>query len=143
MRIRRLVPLLALLTAAGAGAEPEPEGGLTVRFTGLEEMRGELIVALSNSSAMWDDGEDAFRDASIAVDGPVATAHFPDLPAGFYAVKVFHDANSNLELDMGFTGPKEKFGFSNNVMGFLGPPDFEDARFRYDGSALTITVDAF
>ncbi len=33
-------------------------------------------------------------------------------------------------MDKNFLGiPKEKYGFSNNAKGKLGPPDYEDAKF--------------
>jgi uncharacterized protein (DUF2141 family) len=57
-------------------------------------------------------------------------------------VKVFHDANSNREIDIGLMGPKEKFGFSNNVMGFMGPPDYDDAKFAFDGGTLVVDIEA-
>ncbi len=46
------------------------------------------------------------------------------LPAGKYAVTVYHDLNSNGELDRKFYGPpKEPAAFSNNYTPF-GPPRF-------------------
>ena len=40
---------------------------------------------------------------------------FTDLPAGVYAVSVFHDENMNQKLDKNFVGvPKEEYGASNN-----------------------------
>ena len=37
---------------------------------------------------------------------------------------------------------KERFGFSNNVMGRFGPPDFEQARFVLDQPELTLEIEA-
>ena len=44
-----------------------------------------------------------------------------------YAIAIFHDKNANNKFDSFLSIPKEKFGFSNNARGFLGPPKFEDA----------------
>jgi len=59
---------------------------------------------------------------------------FENIPVGKYALSVYHDANTNGELDKNLIGiPKEGFGFSNDAMGMFGPPDFKDASFDWKG----------
>ena len=36
--------------------------------------------------------------------------------------------------------PKEPYGFSNNVMGRMGPPDFEDASFEVSADTEVIVT---
>ena len=44
---------------------------------------------------------------------------------------VFHDANANGRLDLGFVGiPIEGYGFSNNVRPVLRAPSFESVAFQ-------------
>ena len=51
-----------------------------------------------------------------------------NLDPGQYTIILFHDENGNGKLDKNALGvPTEPYGFSNNVRGFLGPPDFEEA----------------
>lgn len=131
------VVVLALAPAfAGEG------GTLTVRFRGIVEKRGEVLFSLADSEKIFEADREAYRSVSLRPDGDTVVAVFEDLPAGEYAVKVFHDANSNEKLDIGLMGPKEKYGFSNNVMGFMGPPAFADAKFAFDGGALTVEIEA-
>ena len=60
-----------------------------------------------------------------------------DLPEGLYAITLFVDANKNLKIDKNFLGiPKEQFGFSNNAMGKLSAPSFEQAKFKVEGNTL-------
>ena len=60
-----------------------------------------------------------------------------DLPEGVYAIALFVDANKNLKIDKNFLGiPKEQFGFSNNAMGKLSAPSFEQAKFEVRGDTL-------
>ncbi len=134
------VSMTWLLVAASANAAGA--GKLTVHFTGIEEQRGEVLVTLANSREIFESDDEAVHSAVIAPDGKRVTAVFESIPAGEYAVKVFHDANSNKKIDIGWTGPEEKYGFSNNVMGFMGPPDFDDAKFAFDGGELTVEIDA-
>ena len=53
---------------------------------------------------------------------------------GKYVVQYFHDENKNGKLDLGFFGiPKESYGNSKNVLGFMGPPKFKDMVFDLSG----------
>ena len=62
---------------------------------------------------------------------------FINLPEGIYAIALFVDANKNLKIDKNFLGiPKEQFGFSNNAMGKLSAPSFEQAKFKVEGNTL-------
>jgi uncharacterized protein (DUF2141 family) len=65
------------------------------------------------------------------------------LPAGEYAVQVFHDVNGNGELDANFVGmPKEPWGFSNNARGNFGPPTFADTKVDVSSdTAISIRID--
>ena len=57
-----------------------------------------------------------------------------ELPAGQYAVGIFHDVNLNNKMDNNFLGlPKEQYGFSNNARALFGPPSYEDAAFELKG----------
>ena len=56
------------------------------------------------------------------------------LPYGEYAVTLFVDFNGNKKLDKNFLGiPKEQYGFSNNVMGRMSPPTFDQSKFAIAG----------
>ena len=60
-----------------------------------------------------------------------------DLPEGIYAIALFVDANKNLKIDKNFLGiPKEQFGFSNNAIGKLSAPSFEQATFKVEKNTL-------
>ena len=53
---------------------------------------------------------------------------------GEYAIAVFVDLNGNGKMDKNFLGiPKEQYGFSNNVMGRIAAPSFEQAKFEMKG----------
>ena len=60
-----------------------------------------------------------------------------DLPEGTYAIALFIDANENLKIDKNFLGiPKEQYGFSNNAMGKLSGPSFQQAKFQVKGKTV-------
>jgi len=63
---------------------------------------------------------------------------FTGIPAGKFAIAVFQDENSDGQLNKNMVGaPKEPYGFSKNVYGMFGPPDFEDVAFDVEEEQLT------
>ena len=70
------------------------------------------------------------------------------LPAGVYAIKLYHDENSNNECDMNLLGiPTEKFVFSNNPsIGLSGEPSYDECKFTIslkDIASITIDLIGF
>ena len=65
---------------------------------------------------------------------------FSGLPAGRYVVKSFADENGNAKLDTNLLGlPTERYGFSNDARGRMGPPSFDAAAVVLDADH-SITV---
>ena len=59
-----------------------------------------------------------------------ATVTFKNIPAGEYAVSIYHDENNSGKLETGIFGiPKEDIACSNNAKGKMGPPKYIDAKF--------------
>ena len=124
------------------GALGTEVGKLTVVPVGLEKDEGSVMIRLASGEADFESDGRAFRSAIVKVENKQAVAVFEDVPYGEYAIKIFHDENGNEKLDTNFLGiPKEKFGFSNNVMGRFGPPSYEDARFRFEAEAATVEIE--
>jgi uncharacterized protein (DUF2141 family) len=53
---------------------------------------------------------------------------------------MFHDANANGVLDMGPLGPKEGYGFSNNLRPFFAAPSLASALFPVTSGDTRITI---
>ena len=63
---------------------------------------------------------------SVPSEGRTVRCSFPDVVPGTYAIKVFHDINSDEELNTTWIGwPKEPYGFSNDAPVNMGPPPFK------------------
>ena len=115
-------------------------GNLTVKVSGVRNDKGLLSAALYDS-------ESSFMNVPSALLTPkVHAAHgdtlivFHDLPAGKYAMSVFHDENANGKFDKNFLGiPVEEYGFSN-TNDDSGVPSFSKAAFDYDGTNRTIVI---
>ena len=127
--IKRLGSLLVMACCcfpghAGAGVS------LTIEVSGGEPGRGQIRCALYTSQATFLSRPSARQWQDVNKKG-MATCRFDDLEPGEYAVGAAYDRNGNGELDRGFLGiPTEPVAVSNNARGFMGPPDYEDARFE-------------
>ncbi|HMW48080.1 MAG TPA: DUF2141 domain-containing protein [Marinagarivorans sp.] len=105
----------------------------------ISKSSGNLMIALSNSEASYNDKTAAFRALKIPANQPSQTIHFGDVPPGDYAIKLYQDENDNGQLDTNMLGiPKEGYGFSNNG-GAMGQPAFKDAKFPVQENT-TITI---
>ena len=116
-----LLLLALLLTRAATAAD------LTVTITHISGPGGEVRWALFDSAEDYKAEANPVLSARSRVDGDRLRFTVHDLPAGRYAIKLYHDANANGKLDSNRLGiPTEGYGFSNNA-GRFGPPPFEKA----------------
>jgi len=144
-----LVVVLGFAVAAAASASVEilPCHGtptpyrLLVTTQGVKNNHGNLVANLY--------GADKHR--WLATNGWLAVWRDPALPGdeticlylpgpGRYAVVMFHDANANGVLDLGPLGPKEGYGFSNNVRPILTAPSLASALFPVAAGDTRITI---
>ena len=118
--------------------------GVAWTVTGFESEEGKARIALFLDARSWPDGEEHLFAADLLTirDGQ-AVATFENVPAGPFAVAVFHDKNENSELDADFLGiPSEDYGFSAGARDMFGPPSFEEARLDLAaGETRQITVE--
>lgn len=98
---------------------------LSLTINKLKSENGYVFLALV------DENKNQIARTKVKIVGNIATVKIDSLPAGKYAVRYYHDINSNGKLDTGSFGiPEEGYGSSNDARGFMGPPDFEDMIFE-------------
>jgi len=136
MLARRISPPLEAQATAGTS--------LTIHVTGARNAKGKIRAALfQDSKGFPNDPSRAVQTQAADIDPHILSAQvaFTDLHDGVYAVSVFHDENENQKLDKDFVGiPKEGYGASNNPKKKMGPPSFEEARFRLSTSQQSMEV---
>jgi uncharacterized protein (DUF2141 family) len=125
-----LIPSISIADAPATGA-------LTVRLSQLRSNDGQVGCTLYNSAKGFPtDSSAALQRLWCTITSKSSTCAFDPVPAGTYAVACFHDENKNGKLDTGLFGiPKEGTVVSNNARGFMGPPSFDKAKFRFSGAA--------
>ncbi|MDA9675571.1 DUF2141 domain-containing protein [Pseudomonadota bacterium] len=131
---------------------------LSSLFVMLEIQASELIINLSDQKkagtlmlAIYNNAEafegsvvkekrsevGVFKGLELYLEPMDSTQLNTEIPDGEYAIAFFIDANGNKKLDKNFLGiPKEQFGFSNNAMGTLSAPSFEQAKFKVTGNTV-------
>ena len=122
----------------GANIFAQNENNLTVNISGINEIKGKLFVYLySQSDGFPTDFRKAVNHKEIKVNSKNIKIQFNNIKNGNYAISVYHDINSNNEIDTNLWGiPKEPVGVSNNVESNFGPPDFENAKFNFYGDTI-------
>ncbi len=137
------LPLIVSIFALFVSMAYAQTGTITVEVSGIKDAEGLISMGLFTSEEGFpDELEKTYKGVNAKASGGKAVSAFQDVPAGTYAIAVFHDTNSNGKLDKNFLGiPKEGYGFSNNASGSFGPPDFKDASFEFDGAkTVKITI---
>ena len=118
---------------------------LTIKVAGIKVFGGKLMLAVCSDSESFADVEGAVlkQEIPLTLEEPFDQIKYQaDLPCGQYAIKVFHDINSNDKLDRNWLGkPVEPWGVTNNVRPFLRAPSFKESLFTFDRTKTTITVE--
>lgn len=140
----KLISGISFLIISVCAAFTTPaEDGITINITNLRNDRGHVLVSLyKEGEGFPDKAEKAFRKERVAISNKKAIVQFSTVPAGNYAVAILHDENDDAKMNKTWLGlPKEGYGFSNNVMGALGPPAYSKASFKHTtGQSTTIEI---
>ena len=113
---------------------------LRVRVSNIDQIKGNLMIAVYDSKKTFTT-PDAVAAAKVEVTAHSQEVSFPDIVFGEYAVILYHDLNSDGELDTNFMGiPSEPYGFSNGS-GFLGIPSYSKSRFNFGESSGVVEIE--
>lgn len=128
---------LTWLVLAGAASLLAPQARadqgycVDLQVEDVRNAEGILLVAVFTDEATYLDNRDEARSERIpAAQGTVSQA-LCGLPAGRYALSLFHDEDVDTELDTNFLGiPTEGYGFAGEGRGYRGKPSFETIAFE-------------
>ena len=96
---------------------------------GFNPLSGDLGVAIYENSSTFNSST-VYRDTFVAVTSIDMILIFDRVDVGTYAISLFHDENSNGEMDKNILGlPLEGFGFSNNPSIGFSEPTFSECNF--------------
>ena len=139
--MRSLFLPLALVFGAATAASAQSSGKLNVSVAGVRNDNGSVRCGLYSSANGFREPGREMRGAVAPIKNGQATCVFNGIPAGTYAIAVFHAEHNETQMETGLFGkPKQGYGFSNNPSSTFGPPSFESAAFTYDGGTLRLPV---
>lgn len=106
---------------------------IAAEISNFSNNKGICRACLFNSPSSFEgEGGEPFKCVAITLKNQTAEAVF-DVPAGTYAMFVFHDENSNNKLDRNFLGiPKEGYGASKNKLPFAAAPTYNENKFAVE-----------
>ena len=124
-----IFPLLLLLTSGMQSWAQQ--NTLQIEITNIASAKGEIWFALFlGEKGFPEKSENAYRTARVKAEKGMISYTFKELPAGNYALAVFHDENGDGKMNKNMFGvPKEAYGFSNNVKNLLRAPYFKECAF--------------
>ena len=123
--------------STGENTNTDTLSKLVINLSGMQNTNGKVNVALFNSSASFNDPNQAYRELFLVCTGSSMTISLDSIIPGDYAFAIFHDENDNQNLDQNVLGiPTEGFAFSNNAMGTFGPPNWTQSKFTILNSSI-------
>ena len=123
----------ALADAGCNGVRTATSSKLTVQVQGVRQPRGEVAITIypDQKRRFLAKGGKVARER-VKAAASVRTCFW--LPAGGYAVAIYHDSDGDRDFDRTLVGlPAEGFGFSNDPETKVGLPPLSAVRFQLSG----------
>ncbi len=117
------------------------QADIQVILKGFKSDEGQAMLALHNTNKTFLKKKAPFKGAKVTINNKTAEYIFKNVPYGEYSIAVFHDENSNMDLDANFLGiPKEDYGFSNNAWRKYGPPKYKQTLFTVNAEKVNMEI---
>lgn len=124
--MKRIILFLTVLLEISNACFPQFK--LNIEVVEIRNNNGNIMLQLFDST------QKVIKEEMSQINDNKCLMTIENLPAGRYAVRYYHDENTNGKMETNLVGkPTEGYGFSNNVIGRFGPPPFEKWLFKIDG----------
>lgn len=130
--LKTTATILAIIT--GSALTTASAADVTVTFENIQSTEGTIRLSLCTGGSFSGDCRNATASPTTG------SVTFTDVAPGTYAIQSYHDENGNGDIDMGFFGPKEPWGYSTNPRPRMGPNTFDDAAFEVNADDVSLTI---
>jgi uncharacterized protein (DUF2141 family) len=121
------IAALVILTSSFTSSD---SAYLNVKVTNIASKKGRIEIGLYNNSKKFPKVGKTFKMVRIKPDGSTLIHKFTNLPAGKYALCIYHDKNNDKKCNKNIIGiPTESYAFSNNFRPRFSAPKFSDCSF--------------
>ena len=126
-----IIFILSFIVTKSSAQPSSDKQDIVVKIVNVKSDEGKIYVGLYDSENSF--LKTTYRGQVLSIENNACKTIFKDVPFGEYAISIYHDINSNAKLDKNFLGiPKEDYTCSNGAKGFMGPPKWNDAKFRLE-----------
>lgn len=131
-----ILSFFLILTITQAQRNP---GTIELAISETSSDEGVIQVLIFNQEKGWPESlDDAWKMLTIPIENGFAGKTITNVPAGNYAVTVFHDHDQDGEIRKNKVGyPLDDFGFSNNPSLLFGVPSFSKCSKKVSAGATT------
>lgn len=132
--------VLALIGLFAGTTQAVMSAPLEVTVTGVKAQTGEIRVAIFDSADSFQ--KKPARTLVLSVDAENIQFSVDDLPAGEFAIMLFHDLDSNEKMKTNLVGmPREPWGASLEGTRLFGPPKWKDVVFAHTDSGTSMNIE--
>lgn len=129
-----IIFILSFIVTKSSAQTSSDKQDIVVNIINVKSNDGKIYVGLYDSENSF--LKKTYRGQVLSIENNTCKTIFIGVPIGEYAISIYHDINDNDKLDKNFLGiPKEDYTCSNGAMGFMGPPKWNDAKFRLGNSS--------
>ncbi len=124
------------------GPNLAPDEAIVIRVTGAANDFGSIKIAIYDNKQTFNDPDRAIATNSLKLENGEASWTVPaaELPKKI-AIAVYHDENEDDSLTLNRFGiPSERYGFSRNARGLVGPPEFDEASITTPKGGTTLDL---
>ena len=139
MRTIKLTLLLLMIIACIKTSKAQ-ESAHTVKviISNITSNDGYIRVGLYNTASNF--LTKTYKPTRIKAKTGSVEVYFINIPAGEYAISLYHDIDDNKRLNTLFKIPTEPYATSNNAKGIFGPPKWVDAKFYVKDTDLVQNI---
>lgn len=138
MKISNILTISTIFAISSLDAVVAGTGSLTIEMLDLQSSEGQAVFVVMDSETSHHGKTPVYIKSAVSIEQGEAHIVLNDMPAGHYSAVIYHDINSNGELDNYFFGmPREPYGFSNNARNKMGIPTFSESRFEISSNQAT------
>lgn len=113
---------------------------IEVKISETSSDDGVIQLLIFNQDKGWPESlDEAWQMMTLPIENGIAKKTIPNVPAGNYAITVFHDHDEDGEIRKNKIGyPVDSFGFSNNPSLLFGVPSFEKCSQKVTGDKAIV-----
>lgn len=116
---------------------------IIAEISNFENDKGVCRACIFNSAASFKgESGNPVQCIQVPITNNRTQVQFENVPAGNYAIFLFHDTNKNNKMDKNFMGiPKEGYGASLNKLPFASAPTFDENKFSVsNGTTVRLSI---